>query len=53
MAVELGLARKWFHNSKHPHYDIPVKRIDEITAKCIVVSDRKILEIIRDGRRES
>ena len=44
MASELGIKRCWFHKN---HYDIPKKRIAEITAKCEVVSSRKILEIIK------
>ena len=46
MAAELGIKRCWFHKD---HYDIPKKRIDEISSKCEIVSSRKILEIIMLG----
>jgi hypothetical protein len=46
MAVELGIARGWFHGGRHPHYDIPKRRIKEIMAKCRVVSSRELLAII-------
>lgn len=50
MAEELGIGRQWYHKGKRmkDHYDIPKKRIDEISAKCQVVSKRRILEIIRE-----
>lgn len=44
MAEELGLKRCWFHKN---HYDIPKTRIKEITKKCIKVSSKEIVEIIR------
>lgn len=47
MAQRLGLARSWFHaHPRHAHYDIPVRRIAEITAQCTVVTTREILQII-------
>ena len=42
MAEDLGIKRCWFHKN---HYDIPKRRIEEIKAKCEVVSSRRILEI--------
>lgn len=42
MAEDLNIKRCWFHKD---HYDIPVRRIEEITAKCILVSDREIVNI--------
>lgn len=45
MAEELGIKRCWFHKD---HYDIPKKRIDEITSKCELVSPREILSIIKN-----
>lgn len=45
MAEELNIKRSWFHKS---HYDIPKKRIEEITEKCKVITSRHILMII-DG----
>jgi hypothetical protein len=48
MAAELKLGRHWYHASAtHPHYDIPKRRIAEITARCTCVSSRDILRIIR------
>lgn len=43
MAEDLGIKKCWFHKD---HYDIPQKRIDEIMAKCEVVSSRQIVEIV-------
>lgn len=50
MADELGLKRCWFHGGDKPHYDIPQRRISEISAKCTVISSREILDIIKNGR---
>lgn len=48
MAQELNIKKCWFHNSlNHQHYDIPKRRIDEITAKCNLVSPRDILQIMK------
>ena len=44
MADDLNIKRCWFHKN---HYDIPKRRIDEIKAKCCVVSSREILIIIK------
>jgi hypothetical protein len=46
MAAILGIKRCWFHDGSKPHYDIPKRRINEITAKCEVVTSRKIVQII-------
>jgi len=48
MASQLGIKRCWFHASdkRHPHYDIPKRRIAEITAKCTLVDSHEILSII-------
>lgn len=51
MAKDLGIDRCWLHKSPgHVHYDIPKRRIAEIQAKCVVVSSREILRIIRGDR---
>ena len=42
MAKQLGIKECWFHKD---HYDIPKKRIEEIKAKCIVVSSKEIVRI--------
>jgi hypothetical protein len=44
MAKDLGIKKCWFHKN---HYDIPKKRIAEITAKCELISTREIVEITR------
>lgn len=51
MAKELGLKRCWFHAGSHPHYDIPKRRIAEITAKCTLVSGREILAICKEQQK--
>ena len=45
MAVDLKISRHWYHGGRHPHYDIPKKRIQEISARTEVVSGRVILRI--------
>jgi hypothetical protein len=47
MAKDLDIKRCWFHNKGHAHHDIPKTRIEEIKAKCKVVSSKEIIEIIR------
>ena len=44
MAASLNIKKCWFHKD---HYDIPKTRIDEIMSKCIVVSPRDVLAIIK------
>lgn len=43
LAKELGIGRHWFHKN---HYDIPVKRIEEIMEMSEVVSSKEIVKII-------
>lgn len=50
MAQELGIKRCWFHKD---HYDIPKRRVAEIEAKCVVVSSREILKIIKNDSAET
>lgn len=47
MAQTLGIKRHWFHDGDKPHYDIPLRRVREIQARCHVVSPRVILAIIQ------
>jgi len=48
MAANLNIKRAWFHaSSQFKHYDIPKRRIEEITAQCQVVSSREILKIVK------
>jgi hypothetical protein len=44
MAKKLKIRKYWFYKN---HYDIPKKRIDEITTKCNVVSSKDIVRIIK------
>lgn len=44
MADDLSIKRCWFHKN---HYDIPEDRIEEIQSKCIVVSSKEIVRIIK------
>ena len=44
MADSFSISRAWFHKN---HYDIPKKRISEITNKCTSVSPCDILKIIK------
>lgn len=46
MAKDLGIKRCWFHRN---HYDIPAKRIAEVEAKCVLISSKEIVKIIRDA----
>ena len=43
MVEDLGIKKCWFHKN---HYDIPKRRIKEITEKCTLITDREILKII-------
>ena len=48
MADDLNIKRCWFHsNASYMHYDLPKRRIAEITAKCELVSGRVILSIVK------
>ena len=47
MAKFLQIKKCWYHSGKNPHYDIPKKRIQEITAKCTLVSSKEIWKIIK------
>jgi hypothetical protein len=47
MARDLELHRGWFHSKNgKSHYDMPVKRIREITAKCKIVTSKEIIRIM-------
>jgi len=45
MAKDLNIKRCWFHKD---HYDIPKRRIKEIQDKCVVVSPKDIVNIIKE-----
>ncbi len=44
MAEDLNIKRCWFHKN---HYDIPKKRIEEISDKCQIIGPRTLLKIIK------
>lgn len=52
MADALGIKGCWFHSGRWPHYDIPKRRIQEIQAKCDVVSSKEFLKLIKESRDE-
>lgn len=52
MAEDLGIKRCWFHGGRLAHYDMPKRRIVEITAKCELVGAREILRIVKGERVE-
>jgi hypothetical protein len=43
MAAQVGIKRHWFHRD---HYDIPVRRIDQITNESLQVSSKVIVRLI-------
>ena len=45
MAENLDIKKCWFHKN---HYDIPKLRIEEIEAKCEIVSTKDIVNIINE-----
>lgn len=48
-ARALDIKPCWFHrSSKHEHYDLPKRRIEEITAKCLLVAPRELLSVIKN-----
>lgn len=54
MAVDLNIHKCWYHSkSMMPHYDIPKRRIEEIKAKCEVVSSKRITQIIKEAAHGS
>lgn len=52
MAEALNIKRCWYHYSRYPHYDIPKRRIAEVTAKCVKVSCKDLLAMIKAGLAE-
>lgn len=47
MADDLGIHRCWLHRGSYLHYDIPKRRIAEVSAKCTIVNTRTILAIVK------
>ncbi len=48
MAEILGINKCFYHLNPWPHYDIPSRRIAEITNKCVLVTDREIVKIYQE-----
>lgn len=50
MARDLAIDRCWFHaGARHAHYDIPKRRLAEVSARCEVVDARTILRVTKGG----
>lgn len=49
MAEILSIKRCWFHGD---HYDIPKRRIKEITEKCNLVNTKEIIDIINGKSKD-
>ncbi len=50
MAIQLNIKKCWFHKN---HYDIPKNRIIEIESKCILITSKEIINIIKNGERKN
>ena len=48
MAMKLNIKRHWFHKD---HYDIPKKRVREISDQCYIISTREVIKIIKQELR--
>ena len=46
MAKDLGIKKHWFHKD---HYDIPKSRIEEIEAKCLKITSKEIVKLIKES----
>lgn len=46
MATELGINPLWHHKD---HYDIPINKIEEVLKRCIIVSPKEIVRIIKES----
>ena len=53
MAKQLKIKRCWFHKTPYPHYDIPLKRKEEIEKQCNIVSSKDIVRICRGDYNEN
>lgn len=52
IAAFIGIKRCWFHGGRFPHYDIPKKQRPRIEALCTKVTQRELLQMIKDGLGE-
>lgn len=55
MAKVLGIKRCWYHSGRHPHYDVPKRRIGEIYGHPLVgqIATRDLYRIIVGCMNES
>lgn len=49
MAEDLEIKKCHFHGGKFLHYDITKRRMIEIQNKCIILSSRELLDIIKNA----
>lgn len=49
MAEDLNIPFWWFHSRKLPHYDIPKLQIERVTKRCVIVSPKEIVRVIRSS----
>ena len=49
-AINVGISRHWFDpNPKHPHYDIPKKKLDDILKQNVkLISSKEIVLFFRN-----
>ena len=47
MAKELNIDKCWYHSGRFPHYDIPKRRIKEISKYCTIISSKELLTLIK------
>ena len=45
MVENLNIKKCWFHKD---HYDMPKRRIEEITDKCILIDSKEIIKLINN-----
>ena len=51
MAIDLNIKKCWYHGGLFPHYDIPKRRVKEITDKCELISIRALHEKIKANHK--
>lgn len=47
MADELEIARCWYHSPPYPHYDISIRRKEELESMCEIVLPKDIVRICK------
>ena len=48
----LNINKCWLHFNPYLHIDIPKKRLTEMMDKCIVVSSKEIVRMIKENKYE-